>query len=474
VLGAKYQDTSELPWVQGSAAVTAGRIDSELLHAGVHVGSYVIQETIAVGGGGAIYVAQPASGEPPRARVAIKVLLRELAASPRALSRFQREAEVVSLINHPNIVPVLESGSLPDGRPYIVMELVRGENLQSMLLRRGRLAPGEVLELLTPVCSALAAAHAAGVVHRDLKASNICVGNEGGVRVVKLIDFGIAKLVEPDAEQPGLTVRGTRLGTPYAMPPEQIRGETTVDERADIYSLGVLLYQMLTSSYPFLGSTPQEIERLHLEAIPPRPSRSAAVAPALETVVLRCLQKRPDARFSTVNELLAALQDAVADNPAAPPPGTSDERDAIAVCVDLRMLPGVAEGDALDDAFEAIMEEAEQTLRNAGLELPLVTGNVLLGTQLLPFEADARRDAQRSVVGLATGLARSLGYLAAANRGLEVNVSLHLGKALVGGTASAPQVAGGPIMHILDWTLGFGAGRRAGHARSARGPVGAV
>jgi eukaryotic-like serine/threonine-protein kinase len=444
------EDTKELPPGQAAAVAAAATVDADSIPAGMRVGSYIIQETVASGGGGTVYAAKPADAPGPR--VAIKVLLRELAASRLALSRFQREAEVVSLINHPSIVRVLESGGLPDGRPYIVMELVSGENLRNMLLRRGRFAPAEVLEILTPVCSALSAAHDAGVIHRDLKASNICVGTEGGVRVIKLLDFGIAKLVEPDPDQPGLTVKGTRLGTPYAMPPEQVRGEQ-IDERADIYSLGVLLYQMLTGNYPFVGSTPHEIERLHLEAIPPRPSRSAPVSPALEAVVLRCLQKEPDARFSSVAELMAALRGAVAGEPPAARPITADERDAAAIYVELRVLPDAAPSDDLDEATESIIEDAERTLRDAGLELPLLTGNALLGTRFLPIEREPRRQVHRNVLDLARGLVQRLGQRAAASPGLELSVSLHIDKALVRGPASAPEIAGGPIMHILDWRI---------------------
>jgi eukaryotic-like serine/threonine-protein kinase len=450
--GKDLEDTKELPPGQAAAVAAAVTVDTDRIPAGMRVGSYVIQETIASGGGGTVYAAQPAGQHPPGPRVAIKVMLRELAASRLALSRFQREAEVVGRINHPNIVRVLDSGGLPDGRPFIVMELVSGENLRNMLLRRGRFAPAEMLEVLAPVCSALAAAHAAGVIHRDLKASNICIGQQAGTRVIKLLDFGIAKLVEPDPEQPGLTVKGTRLGTPYAMPPEQIRGEN-VDERADIYALGVLLYQMLTGNYPFVGSSPHEIERLHLEAIPPRPSRSAPVSAALEAVVLRCMQKEPDARFGSVTELLTALQGAVSGEPPPVRPASSDERDAAAIYVELRARTDAPTDDGLDGASDAVMEEAERALREAGLELPLLTSNALLATRLLPSDAGPRRLAQRDALELATSLQRRLRQLGASSAALEVNVSFHVDRALVRGPASAPQIAGGPIMHILDWRL---------------------
>jgi eukaryotic-like serine/threonine-protein kinase len=444
------EDTKELPPGQAAAIAATATIDSDQIPAGTHIGCYVIQETIATGGGGTVYAARRDDADALGPRVAIKVLLRELAASRLALSRFQREAEVVSLINHPSIVRVLDSGSLADGRPYIVMELASGENLRNMLQRRGRLHPAEVLEILTPVCSALSAAHASGVIHRDLKASNICVGGQPEGPVVKLLDFGIAKLVEPDPEQPGLTVKGTRLGTPYAMPPEQIRGET-VDERADVYSLGVLLYQMLTGTYPFVGASPHEIERMHLEAIPPRPSRSAPVSAALEAVVLRCLQKEPDARFSSVAELLDALRGAVAGEAPAARPVSADEREAVAIYVELRARPGVPPDDTFDEVSETVMLEAEETLRDAGLELPLLTSNAVLGTRLLAMEAEPRQRVHRSVLELATGLLRRLREVGAASPGLEVNVMLHVGRALVRGPASDLQIAGGPIMHIQDW-----------------------
>jgi eukaryotic-like serine/threonine-protein kinase len=444
------EDTKDLaPASAGGAAPL--HLDSEQISPGTRVGSYVIRQTIASGGGGTVYAADPATGV-SAPRVAIKVMLRELAASRLALSRFQREAEVVSLINHPNIARVLESGELRDGRPYIVMELVSGENLRNLLLRRGRFSAEDLLEILTPVCSALAAAHAAGVVHRDLKASNICLGNEAGNPVVKLLDFGIAKLVEPDLAEPGLTVQGTRLGTPYGMPPEQIRGEA-VDGRADIYSLGVLLFQLLTGGYPFVGSSPQEIERLHIEATPPRPSRSAPVSPAVEAVVLRCLEKQPDARFPSVGDFLAALRAAVLGETSpsrSPPP---DERDAVAVYVEMQSDESDVVDDDLEDDSATVMDIAEAAFREAALEQPLQTGNATLGLRLLPPDPEERRKALESALGLAKKLVRLLDGRPSAHAALAVKVCLHVGKALVQGSAPSPRIVGGAIMHVLAWTL---------------------
>ena len=173
---------------------------------GTFAGSYVLKRELASGGGGTVYEAQHRLlGR----RAAVKVLRRELAGSPQMVARFLREALAVNMIKHPNIVDIYEFGELPDGRPFYVMELLEGTDLRSVLHDQGRISPPEVLEYLEPVCSALEAAHARGIVHRDLKASNIFIAatsngdNSAPKRVVKLLDFGIAKLLHPDAAEAG-------------------------------------------------------------------------------------------------------------------------------------------------------------------------------------------------------------------------------------------------------------------------------
>ena len=365
------------------------------LPAGTRIGGYRVGERIAAGGGGTVYAAETVGA--PERRVAIKVLLREKAASPLALIRFQREAEVVARIPHPCIVPVLDSGTLADGRPYIVMELVSIETLKSLIERHGRLSPPEMLEVLEPTCSALAAAHAAGVIHRDLKASNISVGGEPGQLQVRLLDFGIAKLVENDPGQPGLTAKGARLGTPYAMAPEQIRGDP-LDERADIYSVGVLMFHMLTGRYPFDAPSPQEIENLHLHAAPPRPGLFAPVPPALEGAVLCCLQKDPAARFRSVVELLGAVRASVGRDPADP--ASAGRRDVVALHLEL------PEGAELDDTALDALDQAESALRAAGFQLLLQTASTVLAARPLPTDTAAGRQSRREALDLARDLAR--------------------------------------------------------------------
>src|SRR6186713_2420115 len=204
-----YDKTRALGPNQGpGAAATAAAVDADALKPGTLAGAYVLKKELASGGGGTVYEAHHRIlGR----RAAVKVLRRQLASSPQMVARFVQEARAVNMIKHPSIVDIFEFDDLPDGRPFYVMELLEGIDLRSVLNERGRFPPGEVLEILEPVCSALQAAHDLGIVHRDLKASNIFIAKIGGQRVIKLLDFGIAKLLHPDAGQGegGLTVVGT-------------------------------------------------------------------------------------------------------------------------------------------------------------------------------------------------------------------------------------------------------------------------
>ncbi|HZI05513.1 MAG TPA: serine/threonine-protein kinase, partial [Archangium sp.] len=201
----------------------------------------MLKAVLASGGHGAVYEAEHRIlGR----RAAVKVLHPHLTDQGEMLQRFVREARVVNQIRHPHIVDVYDFGMLQDGSPYYVMELLPGRTLSQLLQERGRLSPERALAYLEPVCAALEAAHQAGVVHRDLKASNVAVVSEGEPPVVKLLDFGIAKLIHLEPGQEGLTMAGQRLGTSQAMAPEQFRGGM-IGPTTGVYALGVLLYQML-------------------------------------------------------------------------------------------------------------------------------------------------------------------------------------------------------------------------------------
>jgi eukaryotic-like serine/threonine-protein kinase len=413
----------------------------EELPPGTVVGSYVVLSLIASGGGGMVYRAQHnLLGR----KAAVKVLRREIATSPEAVARFLREAQVVNFIRHPNIVDISEFGQLPDGRRYFVMELLDGTDLSTILKRRGRLAPAEILEILTPLCSALEAAHAAGVVHRDLKASNVGFAQINGKHVLKLLDFGIAKLLRPEADTLALSTFGTRLGTPCAMAPEQIRGET-VDHRVDIYSLGVLVYQLLTGRYPFSANSVQELDRLHLEGTPPRPSHAAPVPVAFDPLVLRCMEKDPRRRFPSVAAFLQAFSEIVrAPEPVETP--SSRELDAPVVYVEVRTGPGAEQDERLLDDICTVLDLAEQTLRAAGFELPLCTGSAVLGILTSAPEASAG-SGHLYAQAAAEALARQLAVRGGAHPAVWVNVTLHAHRAVV----RASEVAAGDVLSISGW-----------------------
>ena len=424
----------------------AAAVDADALSPGTIAGAYVLKKEIASGGGGTVYEAQhKVLGR----RAAVKVLRRQLAASPQMVTRFVREAQAVNMIKHPSIVDIYEFDTLPDGRPFYVMELLEGTDVRSILHDRGRFPPAEVLEILEPVCAALQVAHEHGIVHRDLKASNIFVANAGGKRTIKLLDFGIAKLMHPDASEAGLTVVGTRLGTSYTMAPEQIRGDG-VDPRTDIYALGVVLYHLLTGQYPFRAETMTDIERQHLESPPPRPSQAAPVSPAFDAVVLRCMEKTPERRYQSAKAFLEALREAVGTRSAQ-----AETARAAAIYVEIRIADGAdAESDAVLDDTSAILDAAEHAFRGAGLGLPLQTGSALIGARVLSADAAAGSAERARVVAVAEALGEELAARPSAVPEVHVNIAVHVGPAAVKDSAEAPggkEIIGGEIMSTADW-----------------------
>ena len=443
------------PLGPNQAGTLAQAIDPDALRPGTFAGSYVLKRELASGGGGTVYEAQHRL---LWRRAAVKVLRRELAGSPQMVARFLREALAVNMIKHPNIVDIYEFGELPDGRPFYVMELLEGTDLRSVLQDQGRLAPAEVLEYLEPVCSALEAAHARGIVHRDLKASNIFISapanNENGTpikRVVKLLDFGIAKLLHPDAAEAGLTMVGTRLGTSYTMAPEQIRGDS-IDERADIYALGVVLYHLLTGQYPFRADTMADIERQHLEAPPPRPSHIAPLSPALDGVVLRSMEKTAERRFPTARAFFEALREAVGSSKADVPEVSAQ---AAAIYVEVRMSEEADnDSDELLDDSSAVLDAAEQAFRDAGLVLALQTGSALIAARILSDEATQAARERAGVLDIASRLAEQLAERPTAHPEVHVNVCFHVDRAAIRDAADAPggrEIIGGEIVSIGTW-----------------------
>jgi serine/threonine-protein kinase len=288
-----------------------GEPQDEKLGPGTMVGGYRIERRLGQGGVGTVYAAL----EPTiRKRVAIKVLRRALADDDGMALRFEREARAVNEIRHPGIVDVFAIGRLDDGRPYLVMSLLEGSSLRDELGRCRRLPLPEAWRIAREVAEALAAAHAAGVVHRDLKPDNVFLerasGPEGEVRPprVRVLDFGIAKI---DADGLGadpmkLTATGIPLGTPAYMAPEQWWG-AGVSARTDQYALGAVLFEMLAGHPPFASQKYAELVHLHVHEAPPTLAASGVSVPAaFEAFVARLLAKAPDDRF----EGMAALIDA--------------------------------------------------------------------------------------------------------------------------------------------------------------------
>ncbi len=278
---------------------------------------YRIVRRLGSGGMGSVFLAeQIAVGN---RLVALKVLLRKLLDDPEFLMRFTNEAASTGRIHHTNVVTVYESGQADDGSPYIAMEYLEGETLRQALKERGAMSIEEVMEILQQVARGLNAAHKLGTIHRDLKPDNIFLTKDDeGHLVVKVVDFGIAKLLESSS----ITITGTVLGTPAYMSFEQASGMKSedLDARSDIYSLGVVVYEMLMGRVPFDSETPMGYVRKHLIEEPP-PFRSVQpdlpVSPELEKVVLKSLAKERDQRYSSALEFARAFADAAKSSDTA-------------------------------------------------------------------------------------------------------------------------------------------------------------
>jgi eukaryotic-like serine/threonine-protein kinase len=268
------------------------------------LGSYRILHELTSGGMGTVFRAEHVLlGRP----AAVKLLRRDLSTSPALVQRFVNEAKAVTACKHPGIVEVYDFGYTEDGHAFIVMEFLDGESLGRRLARL-RLTEVEATAIAHGVASALRAAHRVGVIHRDLKPDNVFLvpDPDGGVDRTKVLDFGIAKLADGASEHRN-TATGALIGTPLYMAPEQARAAAAIDHRADLYSLGCILYHMLTGRPPFVAEGAGEIIALQMfgEVVPP--SRLAPVTPEMEGLVLRLLDKDPARRFASAGELASAL-----------------------------------------------------------------------------------------------------------------------------------------------------------------------
>ena len=276
---------------------------------GHKVNNYEIKRLLGEGGMGAVYLAEhPILNR----KAAVKVLKPEFAANTELVQRFLNEARAANAIHHPNIIDIIDVGLLPEGVPYMMMEFLEGESLAARLRRVQRLSVSQAVACARQTASAVAAAHAVGIVHRDLKPDNLFVVpdplNPGQERI-KVLDFGIAKLRPEFAPGTPRTSAGALLGTPAYMSPEQCMGKTTeIDQRSDVYALGIILYEMLCGQPPFLGENFGELFLQHITMAPKPPHLLCPEIPApLDAVVLKALEKDAGERIQTMDDFIALL-----------------------------------------------------------------------------------------------------------------------------------------------------------------------
>ncbi len=267
------------------------------------LGSYRVLQVLGRGGMGAVYLA-----EHPviKSRVAIKVMHERFAADEKIVDRFYNEARAVNVIGHDNVLKILDLNATPGGRPYFVMELLEGQSLQALLDKKKMLPLEEAGPILLQLCAALQAAHDKKIIHRDLKPENIfLVTVRGQKNVVKVVDFGIARLTDSKGQSAGNTQTGMVMGTPAYMSPEQGSGATKqIDARSDIYSLGVIMYQLASGRLPFNGKSFGELLAQHLQKEAPPPSQfNRSIPPEYEQLILRALEKKQEERWQSMEEL---------------------------------------------------------------------------------------------------------------------------------------------------------------------------
>jgi serine/threonine-protein kinase len=334
---------------------------------------YRIEEKLAEGGMGCVYRATHVLMEKT---VAIKVLHPALAADETIVARFTREAKAASRISHPHALTVTDFGEDKGGVVFLVMEFLRGSTLKDVIRAQGPMPLQRATDIVRQVSGALEAAHEEGVVHRDLKSDNIMLEETSGSDWAKVLDFGIAKITEKDeGRNPALTAPNLIIGTPQYMSPEQCSQASQIDSRSDIYSLGIILYEMLVGHVPFTGESSTAVMMQHLQADPPNVLEERPdLPPEVADVVTRALAKRPEDRFQKASELFDALSRAAE--------GAASLTDVAPVAIDTDRL-GVPTGandigratnkDFDDDVEEATVLHAEAVRPGPAVTQPVTS-----------------------------------------------------------------------------------------------------
>lgn len=376
---------------------------------------FTLERLIGEGGFGQVWCARRADS---REQVAIKILHFELIQSRDAMTRFQRELAAIDRLHHPNVVRGLGNGTLGDGRPFLVLEYLDGPSLREVIRERGALPPAEVLPIFEPLCDALAVAHGVGLVHRDLKASNVVLARDPrGPRPV-LLDFGLVKVL--DEIGPGLSSSRNMLGTPTAMAPEQMRGQA-VDARTDVYALGLLAFHMLVGQVAFAGGTGAIKSYLQLHGPRPRPSSKVDIDPAIDAPIMRALAPAPADRFASAVEFLAALRAAILRRESRPYAGVTEA----SVDAGPDTPEPVAIGDERDvlvfyiEADRATVAHAKQLAIGLGMTIALSAPDSVLA--VVPCERTDRTVLRATVAELAHEGRVALGRSRATLHGGEVD-----------------------------------------------------
>jgi serine/threonine-protein kinase len=270
-------------------------------------GKYRIVRLLGMGGMGSVY-----EGENLRIKrkVAIKMLHGSVSDQPEVIARFEREAQAAALVGSEHICEVLDLGELQDHTRFMVMEYLEGETLSNVIKRSGRLKPQQSIPILSQILEALGAAHQAGIIHRDLKPDNVFIlPQRGGIQnFVKILDFGVSKFSQASGESMNVTRAGAVVGTPYYMSPEQARGSSAIDQRTDIYAIGVLLYQATTGQVPYQAETFNELLfKIVLEVAPPPQTYVPDLDPDFAGIIMRAMAREPDQRFQSCMAFRNAL-----------------------------------------------------------------------------------------------------------------------------------------------------------------------
>jgi eukaryotic-like serine/threonine-protein kinase len=458
---------------------SAPRYSSEL-RPGTQIGTYAIQQLRARAGFSQVYRAEDIT---TGAQVAVKLLRQELALSEKSVRRFELEFRALQKLRHPHIVAIFDYGELEDGRPYFVMEWLEGATLRAYL-RGGAFTLEETLPIVEQLCAALAKVHELGVVHRDLKSSNIMLvgdGNRGAH--VKLYDFGIAKPAEFEESRDGsLTTTGVCLGTPGSMAPEQIL-RTEIDARTDIYALGVLIYEMLTGREPFLAASSLEVVDLHLTAPPPRASDLAPVPSAVDEIIQRCMAKQPGERYDTAMAVYEALAEAASEQRASGP--TAVDRaghtvSAFGLHVDVDLLDDDAVvDDGVFDAIDDLVGRAKQEATAAGMRVAMSSGRSFLAIAPTPSASARSLQLREAMIRVALAVVDCADQLTGPAAPIRASVAVHEAPVTVAFANGATSFVGGDLLTLGDWlpahnlagVIATGAALRGVESRFAAEPL---